>query len=141
MRIHRACTFFRTPITTTLSTREDDDILGRLLRVPGGFVCGKKLPTLIRSSMVGILYLCCGQQRMSILYVFIRWRSKALKTSSDQQLQGDDLPGIFDLAFAGRAAFNALASETSRWNYDVMLPPRCHYSLRIESNAITMYLL
>lgn len=47
---------FRTPITTTLSTREDDDILGRLLRVPGGCVCGKKLPTLIRSSMV--FYTC-----------------------------------------------------------------------------------
>lgn len=125
MRIHRACTFFRTPITTTLSTREDDDILGRLLRVPEGCVCGKwKAPTL---TQYGILYLCCGQQRMSILYVFIRWHSKALKTSSDQQLQGDDLPGIFDLAFAGRAAFNALAPETSRWNYDVMLPPRCHY--------------
>lgn len=56
MRIHRACTFFRTPITTTLSTREDDDILGRLLRVPGGCVCGQKLPTLIRSSMV--FYTC-----------------------------------------------------------------------------------
>lgn len=35
---------------------EDDDILGRLLRVPGGYVCGKKLPTLIRSSMV--FYTC-----------------------------------------------------------------------------------
>lgn len=47
---------FRTPITTTLSTREDDDILGRLLRVLGGYVCGKKLSTLIRSSMV--FYTC-----------------------------------------------------------------------------------
>lgn len=35
---------------------EDDDILGRLLRVPGGYVCGKKLPPLIRSSMV--FYTC-----------------------------------------------------------------------------------
>lgn len=126
MRIHRACTFFRTPITTTLSTREDDDILGRLLRVPEGCFCGKKLPPLIRSSMV--FYTCVAANNECPSYMsFMRWRSKALKTSSDQQLQGDDLPGIFDLAFAGRAAFNALAPETSRWNYDVMLPPRCHY--------------
>lgn len=43
---------------------EDDDILGRLLRVPGG---GKKLPTLIRSSMVFYTWVAANNECSSYM--------------------------------------------------------------------------
>lgn len=46
---------------------EDDDILGRLLRVPEGCFCGKKLPTLIRSSMV--FYTCIAASNECPSYI------------------------------------------------------------------------
>lgn len=46
---------------------EDDDILGRLLRVPEGCFCGKKLPTLIRSSMV--FYTCIAANNECPSYI------------------------------------------------------------------------